>query len=125
MPHLALIVEDDEPTRPMYYQILRKIGFDIIEAPDGAEALALLQTHTPTIVLLDIRLPHVNGLEVLAYIHSADHLRHTGTIIITAHSDYAKKVILSPNDQFLLKPVDARTIRDSVQRALSMLPAGS
>lgn len=125
MAHLALIVEDDDPTRPMYFQILRKIGFEIIEAVDGAEAISLLQHHRPVIVLLDIRLPNVNGLEVLSYIHNADHLQQTGIIVITAHSEYAKTIDLLDRDQFLLKPVDAKTIRDSVQRALSTLYAGS
>lgn len=113
----ALVVEDDAATYPMYEQILLSMGFtSILRAVDGDEALDLLTEHTPEVVLLDLLLPTVSGLEVLDFIHSQPHLQGTSTIVITAHQEYRGKTPLAPQDEYLVKPIRMNMLRDAVER---------
>ena len=60
----ALVVEDDHTQRLIISKILQKMGLNVIFAGDGIEALELVQTHNPVLVVLDIIMPRMNGYEV-------------------------------------------------------------
>lgn len=60
----ALVVEDDHTQRLIISKILKKIGLNVIFAGDGIEALELVQSHFPVLVVLDIVMPRMNGYEV-------------------------------------------------------------
>ncbi|MBW4548508.1 MAG: response regulator [Symplocastrum torsivum CPER-KK1] len=60
----ALVVEDDHTQRLIISKILQKMGLNVIFAGDGIEALELVQTHNPVLVVLDIVMPRMNGYEV-------------------------------------------------------------
>jgi signal transduction histidine kinase/CheY-like chemotaxis protein len=68
---VVLLVEDDESIREFYKQSLEEYKFHVLEAGDGAEAFALFQKHAVDIVLSDIRMPNVDGLELLARIRTS------------------------------------------------------
>jgi two-component system KDP operon response regulator KdpE len=61
----ALIVEDDEELRRLFTVGLKFEGYDVVEAADGLAALRQLDYHAPDVVVLDLGLPHVNGVAVL------------------------------------------------------------
>jgi two-component system response regulator YesN len=82
------------------------------------EAMAVLQNGQPRIVFLDIRLPKVDGLQILHYIYDSAHLSDTRVFIITAHKDYADTISLRNGDMYLLKPIAPSEIRDIVSQAL-------
>ena len=118
MTRLALIVEDELPLRIFYESVLGKLGFEVMHAADGEEAIHILTNYSPAVVFLDMLLPRVDGRQVLAFIHSAPHLTGTAAVVITAHSRYQHLLSLAPQDQFLLKPVRPRDIQDAVRRIL-------
>ena len=60
-----MLAEDDADLRAVYATCLRRAGYVVLEAADGAEALSLVRDHTPQLLLLDIWMPILNGLEVL------------------------------------------------------------
>lgn len=71
-PTTALIVDDQAHVRVFARLLLREVGIDTVwEAADGTAALELLQQHEPQLVLLDVNLPRMSGLEVLAELHEA------------------------------------------------------
>ena len=78
-----VLAEDDEDLRTTYAAYLRASGFDVLEAAHGLEALDLIRSRHPDLLLLDIWMPCLNGFEVL------DELRHDGV------SGHTKVVILS------------------------------
>ncbi len=119
MSHLALVVEDEAALRMIYETVLRELGFDVIQAVDGEEAIDTLMHATPSVVLLDVLLPKVDGNQVLNYIQAAPHLRDTVTVIVTAHSRFQSMMGLAAKDVFLLKPVRPRDIQSAVQRVLA------
>ena len=65
---VVLNVDDLEAQRYVKTRDLRAVGFDVIEATTGAEALRLVEKHRPPVVLLDVQLPDINGFEVCAFI---------------------------------------------------------
>ena len=62
----TIVLADDEPDlRAIYATCLRSVGYDVREAADGREAVALVAAHRPTLLILDVWMPHLNGFEVL------------------------------------------------------------
>lgn len=119
MTTLVLIAEDDEAARFFYRHILSRANFDVIEAVDGAQAVALLQQHSPDILLLDMRLPLVSGDAILQYVHQALHLDDMIIVVISAHATYPPN--LRPQDYFLVKPVSAQMLLNTLDQFSSML----
>jgi CheY-like chemotaxis protein len=122
MKPLGIVIDDDSPSRKIYGTMLASVGFDILEAADGEQALGLLQQEQPQVVLLDMRLPKVNGETVLQYIYEAPHLINTRVFIISAHSEYKYTVPLRPGDAYFVKPVPSSEVRESVLRILQEYP---
>jgi DNA-binding NtrC family response regulator len=80
-----LIVDDEDDLRDLLSQVLTKTGYDIATASDGEKAIELLYANTFDVVLLDIQMPKLNGIEVLKYI--SQHTPHTKVIMITGYAD--------------------------------------
>lgn len=118
MAREVLLVDDDDPTRTVYHEILTRMKFDVLEASDGANAIELLSHRTPHIVVLDLLLPKKSGRDVLDYIYATPHLVETKVIIFTAHEGLFP-LRLRPGDEFLLKPLNPQTFRDAITRAIA------
>ena len=77
------IVEDDESIRNMYVLKLKAAGYDVSTANDGASALHVLEHIQPDLILLDIRLPHLPGSEVLKRVRNTDWGQSIKVIVLT------------------------------------------
>ena len=77
------IVEDDVPIREMYLLKLQALGYDVSTANDGASALHVLEHEKPDLILLDIKLPHLPGDEVLKRVRATDWGQHIKVIVLT------------------------------------------
>lgn len=82
-----LLVEDDLPTRDMYQKTLSLAGYDIVVAENGQEGLEKLKDFEPDIILLDIRMPVMNGIEMLEKLKSNPKTMNTPVIIMTNVTD--------------------------------------
>lgn len=122
MERLALIIDDDVPSRIIYVNMLRALRFDTLEAGDGLQAIDMLQSQQPSVIFLDLLLPKKNGLELLNYIYSAPHLLQAHVIIITAHNNFKHDLQLRAGDHFFLKPVALAEIRETIQMMLQNEP---
>ena len=116
MGNLALIIEDEVSLRAIYELVLGNAGFDVIEAADGEQALSILAETSPTVVLLDMLLPRVDGIHILNYIRTTPHLENTGIVIVTAHNHYSYTDLLFATDRFLLKPVRPHELLRAAQQ---------
>ncbi len=119
MTYEVLLVDDDDPTRLVYHEILARMKFEVREAADGVKAIDALSRRVPHVVILDLLLPRKSGREVLEFIYTSPHLDGTRVIIFTAH-DSLPPLKLREGDVFLLKPLNPQSLREAVQRAVSL-----
>src|SRR5436305_1995981 len=116
---LSILIIDDEPHLPhQFARFLRKRGYEVFTAADGEAGLQELQRNDIDLVLLDLRLPKLSGLEVLGRIHQLDH--EIPVVILTAYGDVQTAVAamkLGAAD-YLLKGFDLEELLLVVQRGL-------
>jgi CheY-like chemotaxis protein len=115
MSHRVLIVDDDAASRFIYRQVLT--AFELVEASDGAQAIQCLRDQVFDLVMLDMLLPRVQGIDVLEFIYNTPQIEKTRVIVVTAHEGY-RQLSLRPGDLLLLKPVTPRQLREAVNRTL-------
>ena len=84
MAKTVLIVEDNELNMKLFHDILDAHGYGTIQTKDGLRALELAREHRPDLILMDIQLPEVSGLEVTRWIKADEELRPIPVIAITA-----------------------------------------
>lgn len=104
----TILVADDSETFMMYISILlQRLGFDVIPAENGAEALKLLAFFSPDIVLLDVEMPEMDGIETLKAIKENSLFSHLPVIMVTVDSDKAThyECIQSGCSAYLTKPM--------------------
>jgi len=117
----ALVADDVPMIRKLVEFHLKQIGFDISNAADGAEASMLAGNSKFDLILLDIMMPEMDGLEVLRRIREGNINRDTPVIIMTAYGDTAnvrKAVEYGAND-FIVKPVEQVSFRKKVADAVN------
>ena len=123
-----LIVDDNPSNRSLLVQFLSYIGHSLREAGDGAEALALVSTERPDLVITDILMPTMDGYELVRRLRSASEIAHTPVIFWTAHfrkrdaRDLAKECGV---EYVLTKPCDLETVRQAVDDCLSQSRAAT
>ncbi|QPC83240.1 response regulator [Phototrophicus methaneseepsis] len=115
MDNVVLIVEDDAGLWPMYRYVLKDITYPLMFARTGEEAFKLLKSEQPILIFLDVRLPLMNGEDILSYIHGVPRLATTPVIITTSMREDELHI---PGAYYLRKPIKPETIRDYAQRLL-------
>ena len=117
MHEKILLVEDHAASRTNISRFLQLLSYQVIEAADGEEALRLLGNDTIDLVVSDLALPTIHGLNLTQEIHSK--WQKVPVIIISAFmSDEAGKVALSGKAEFLAKPLDLSVFASKVQELL-------
>jgi two-component system cell cycle response regulator DivK len=103
-----LLVDDDEDTRFLMRLEIERRGYRVIEADDGEKAVALAQQEQPDIILMDLSLPTMDGLEATKQIRGIDGLRTVPIIAVTAHqeTDFREGAKASGFDAYVTKPMD-------------------
>jgi len=115
---LLLVVDDEEAMRRSLAEILRLEGYQVETAPDGKTAISQLQDKDYDLLLLDLKMPGVDGIEVLRY--AARTRPNTQVILLTAHGslESAIEALRQGANDYLLKPASTEQILNSVQRGL-------
>ncbi len=118
MPEPILIVEDDNTIRVTVGNFLARLGFDVEVAEDGAQALAMLKERSFSLILLDLRLPDMNGLDILATIRESDD--RPLVVIMTAYPEVRTAVaaLKAGAYDYINKPFDLEDLRELIGRAL-------
>src|SRR4030043_2271522 len=113
-----LIVDDDEDLRNIVKDILTEEGFSISEAPDGLIAIKIFKNDIPDAVLLDLKMPHMNGIETMKELRKID--RCVPIIILTAHGDIptAVEAIKCGAYDFTLNPPEFDRLIITLKRAV-------
>lgn len=103
-----LVVEDYEDTSLAMRLALEDRGYRIVEASDGAAAVELAERERPDIILMDLNLPVMDGLEATKRIRSNPEMADTVIVAVTAHSDqdYRARALAAGCNAFVTKPID-------------------
>lgn len=115
---IALIVEDDTDVAYIFGLALQKEGFEVQVTYTGSQALALLKSIVPTLVILDLALPEVSGADVLENIRSDLRLSKTLVILATAYAHLAQAV-KDKSDLVLMKPISSAQLRGLSKRLVA------
>ncbi len=112
-----LIVDDEAPARARMARLLEELGAGqmVGEAADGVDALEMVQAHEPDVVLLDVRMPRMDGLELARHLGNMD--TPPAVIFTTAYDEYALAAFDANAVAYLLKPVRVDKLGDALERA--------
>lgn len=119
-PLKVLVVEDFEDTRFLMRLELEKRGFRVVEATDGMQGVEFAARERPDIVLMDIGLPHIDGIEATRRIRADHTLRDVLIVALTAHheTEYRAQALAAGCDAYLTKPIDFDWLIDLLGRLL-------
>jgi len=120
MDKLILVVDDDDRSRKLAADLLRHHGHQVVALRDGEAATAYLASHRVDLVLLDLQLPGISGLELLAWIQSQAGLRGVPVLAMTASVLPSQYGELSQRGfaAFLSKPLSIRMLAEVVHDCL-------
>jgi two-component system cell cycle response regulator DivK len=116
-----LIVEDNEKNMKLVRDILRHKGHATLEAATGEEGVRLALAHRPELILMDIQLPDIDGIEALRRIRADRALDGVAVIAVSASvmPDDQQKIVTSGFDAFVTKPINLKQFLDTVKRFLA------
>jgi two-component system cell cycle response regulator DivK len=116
-----LIVEDNEKNMKLVRDILRHNGHATIEAQSGGEGVRLASEQKPDLILMDIQLPDIDGIEALRRIRADRALDGVAVIAVSASvmPDDQQKIVTSGFDAFVTKPINLKQFLDTVKRFLA------
>jgi CheY-like chemotaxis protein len=113
--HRVLLVEDDDDTRALYGFILASAGYKVKAVKNGLEALAELQEHRPDVIVTDLVMPVVDGLQLIRIVKNRAELANIPVIAVTAHGQNLQERARSAKaDKVIEKPADYRSVCDII-----------
>lgn len=117
----VLIVEDNELNMKLFNDLLEARGYNILQTRDGMDALRLAREHRPDLILMDIQLPEVSGLEVTKWIKEDDGLKSIPIIAVTAFAMKGdeEKIREGGCEAYIAKPISVSAFLETVQKFLS------
>jgi DNA-binding response OmpR family regulator len=124
---LVLVADDEEDIRALVAFRLRRAGYDVITAADGAEALTLATTRLPDLIVLDMMMPKATGLEVTRSLREQDSTRDIPVILLTARAQEADVAsgFEAGADDYVKKPFSPMDLQLRVQALLERRPIAS
>jgi len=111
----ALLIEDDRDIAALFRHVLDIAGYHSESVYDGLEAMKRLETTQPDVVLLDLQLPGLSGVDILKKMRADERMKTIPVVVVTAYAYYAKSLPVEP-ELFLLKPVDIHDLSSLIQR---------
>lgn len=116
----VMIVEDNELNMKLFHDLLEAHGIDVIQTRDGREVLDLAREHMPNLILMDIQLPEVSGLDVTRWLKQDDELKSIPVIAITAFAMKGdeEKIREGGCEDYISKPISVMQFLDKVKKYL-------
>jgi DNA-binding response OmpR family regulator len=120
MPYTILVADDEPAIRTMLEMILSSDGHDIVTVPDGRAALEYLKTNTPDAMLLDVKMPEIDGYEVCSRVKRVSRLSGTAVLLLTGFDDeqIRDQARLVGADDIVFKPLSGKNLRSRVAEVI-------
>jgi len=115
-----LIVDDAQTIRSFETMIMENSGYEVIQATNGVEALLTMHNESPDLVLLDIEMPIMDGIECCRQIKQDETFKDVKVIIVTTRSEYSKisEAFAAGADDYIIKPIEPNELREKVKDLL-------
>lgn len=116
-----LYVEDEEMVRKSAVEYLERVAKEVLQAKDGKEAIGIWKEHKPDIIITDISMPRLNGIDMASYIRAHD--KDVQIIIATAHSDteYLLKAVELQLVKYLIKPITKDKLIGALEKSMELI----
>src|SRR5580658_9471633 len=116
----VLIVEDNDLNMKLFNDLLEAHGYTTLQTKDGVEALRMARQHRPDLILMDIQLPEVSGLEVTKWLKEDESLRSIPVVAVTAFAMKGDEEIIRQGgcEAYISKPISVTSFLDTVRRFL-------
>ena len=120
MTKTIMIVEDNEMNMKLFHDLLEAHGYQTVETRNGLEAVELARTHRPDLILMDIQLPEVSGLDVAGWIKEDDDLRTIPIIAVTAFAMKGdeERIRRGGCEAYISKPISIGSFVETVKSYL-------
>ena len=120
MAKTVLIVEDNELNMKLFHDLLEAQGYRTLCTGEGLEAFALARDHKPDLILMDIQLPAISGLEVTRWLKEDPALAHIPVVAVTAFAMKGDEARIRDGgcEAYLAKPISVATFLETVRRFL-------
>jgi two-component system cell cycle response regulator DivK len=117
MTKTIMIVEDNELNMKLFHDIIEGIGYATVQIRDGTKALDAARTHMPDLILMDIQLPEVSGLDVTKWLKEEDDLRHIPIIAVTAFAMKGdeERIRQGGCEGYMSKPISVPKFIETIQ----------
>jgi DNA-binding response OmpR family regulator len=112
-----LLVEDDKNQRLLYEQELGLEGYEIVTAADGKEGLRKVEERQPNLIIMDINMPKMNGIEAMGKVVSKH--KNIPIIIYTAYSSYKDNFLSWLADAYIIKSSDLTELKNKIKELLT------
>lgn len=116
----VLIIEDEEDAAELFAEMMRVSGYNVIKTSKSTPALSMMAENKPDVVLLDIMMPEISGLDILRQMRRDPNLANIPVIVVTAKSmpTDIKNGMEAGASTYLTKPVGFLDLKEAVERAL-------
>ncbi len=120
MSKTILIVEDNELNMKLFHDLLEAHGYNTVQTGDGMEVLRLAREHHPNLILMDIQLPEVSGLEVTRWIKEDEELKSIPVIAVTAFAMKGdeEKIREGGCEAYIAKPISVSSFIGVIEKVL-------
>jgi CheY-like chemotaxis protein len=119
-----LLIEDNELNRDMLSRRLRKRGYEVVTAVDGETGIVMAQAEAPALILMDVTLPGIDGLEATRRLKAAPQTRHIPIVALTAHTMVSDRdtALAAGCDDFDTKPIELPRLLEKIESLLNQGP---
>lgn len=121
MAKSVLVVEDNDLNMKLFHDLLEAQGYNVLQTRDGMEALKIAREHVPDLILMDIQLPEVSGLEVTKWLKEDESLRTIPVIAVTAFAMKGdeEKIREGGCEAYIAKPISVTNFLETVAKYLN------
>ncbi len=116
----VLIIEDEEDAAELFAEMMRVSGFRVLKTPNSAPSISMMIAEKPDVIILDIMMPEISGLDILRQMRRDPELANIPVVVVSAKSMPAdiKNGMEAGASTYLTKPVGFLDLKDAVERAL-------
>ncbi|QTN20999.1 response regulator [Brevundimonas sp. AJA228-03] len=121
MSKKVLIVEDNELNMKLFHDLLDSQGYQTFQTREGLQAMALARQHMPDLILMDIQLPEISGLEVTKWLKDDEELAHIPIIAVTAFAMKGdeERIRQGGCEAYISKPISVMPFLETVRKHIS------
>jgi len=120
LPKTVLVVEDNELNMKLFHDLLDAHGYSVVQACNADEAMEMARAHSPDLILMDIQLPEISGLEVTKWMKADEELATIPIIAVTAFAMKGdeERIRAGGCEDYVAKPISVTNFVDKVKRYL-------